>query len=126
MSECVVRMEMPHVCITENGYYGYCPMDRVWCIQRNAPPDITMREAYEAMTEKIPSWCPILCQLPEGHGRLIDADAAVKDIQYEIFEYKMDGLKGTPMPTEHLGLMKNWIADEDICPTIVPAERRET
>jgi hypothetical protein len=75
MSECVVRMEMPRVCITENGYYGYCPMDRVWCIQRNAPPDITMREAYEAMTDKIPSWCPILCQLPEGHGRLVDADA---------------------------------------------------
>jgi len=71
MSECVVRMEMPHVCITDNGYYGYCPMDRVWCIQRNAPPDITMREAYEAMTEKIPSWCPIICQLPEGHGDLI-------------------------------------------------------
>jgi hypothetical protein len=23
----------------------------------------------------IPKWCPIICQLPEGHGRLVDADA---------------------------------------------------
>jgi hypothetical protein len=22
-----------------------------------------------------PSWCPIICSLPEGHGRLVDADA---------------------------------------------------
>ena len=102
MSECVVRMEMPRVCITENGYYGYCPMDRVWCIQRNAPPDITMREAYEAMTEKIPSWCPIICQLPEWHGRLVDAD----DVNNHIMGY----------------------VDLRDCPTIVPAEeeRRET
>lgn len=84
MSECIVRMEMPHVCITKNGYYGYCPMDRVWCIQRNAPPNITMREAYEAMTDKIPSWCPIVCSIPEGHGRLIDASYVIDVIQDEL------------------------------------------
>lgn len=111
----VVRMEMPHVCITDNGYYGYCPMDRIWCIQRNAPPDITMREAYEAMTEKIPSWCPIICQLPEGHGRLVDMrdieqmEVSALDKQDEYFVGWNDAIK--------------------ICqtaPTIVPAERSET
>jgi hypothetical protein len=25
-----------------------------------------------------PSWCPIICALPEGHGRLVDADEFLK------------------------------------------------
>lgn len=112
MSECVVRMEMPRVCITDNGYYGYCPMDRVWCIQRNAPPDITMREAYEAMTDKIPSWCPIVCQLPEGHGRLVDADSMEKEVcgGCEHGEHKYANCIDCALAN---------------APTIVPAERSE-
>lgn len=109
MSECVVRMEMPHVCITDNGYYGYCPMDRIWCIQRNAPPDITMREAYEAMTDKIPSWCPIICQLPEGHGRLVDTHAIMLP-------------KGFFEKVDNVPKFYEWL---NSLPTIVPAERSE-
>lgn len=128
MSECVVRMEMPHVCITDNGYYGYCPMDRVWCIQRNAPPDITMREAYEAMTDKIPSWCPIICQLPDGHGRLVDAD---KEIDFHINDFERVKTEGIDVHIKAYSL-------SDLCDgityaydnanIIVPAEaeRRET
>ena len=115
----VVRMEMPENCLK-------CPLRNqceIFCDWFGSFGTQVMRKPYPKPFDK---GCHIICSLPEGHGRLIDADAAVKDIQYEIFEYKMDGLKGTPMPTEHLGLMKNWIADEDICPTIVPAERRET
>ena len=112
MSECVVRMEMPRVCITENGYYGYCPMDRVWCIQRNAPPDITMREAYEAMTDKIPFWCPIICQLPEEHGRLVDADA----LERNMFAYAAPEMLWDRDDIEHkIGEM----------PSIVPATKGE-
>ena len=111
MSECVVRMEMPLVCITENGHYGYCPMDRVWCIQRNAPPDITMREAYEAMTDKIPSWCPIICQLPEGHGRLVDADKLADDMKAR---------------KAFFGRMSDPQCLVEDARTIVPAERSET
>ncbi len=110
MSECVVRMEMPRVCITENGYYGYCPMDKVWCIQRNAPPDITMGEAYKAMTNKIPSWCPIICQLPEGHGRLVDGDKLLDEMKNRKW---MIGRASDP---------DCLVFD---APTIVPAERRE-
>ena len=118
MSECVVRMEMPSSCegcpmcgtaSVGNGLY------KLWCMCGDIP----------ASSQRRPKDCPIICSLPEGHGRLIDADAAVNDLRDEIFECKMDGLKGTPMPTEHLGLMKNRIADDDICPTIVPAERSE-
>lgn len=64
MSECVVRMEMPKDCLDcpcANGEYGYCQADE------------EVRQ-IEGPNER-PSWCPILCQLPEGHGRLVDADA---------------------------------------------------
>lgn len=30
---------------------------------------------------KRPSWCPIICQLPEGHGRLVDADKLADDMK---------------------------------------------
>ena len=109
MSECVVRMEMPKKCYQ-------CD------IRLRCSPFLTKAGQTKPMCEG----CRIICQLPEGHGRLVDADAAVNDIKHEILEYKMEGMKGTPMPTEHLWLAKNWIADEDICPTIVPAERSET
>ena len=114
----------------ENLKIEYVPIDSITPYENNAKlhpaeqiEQIKRSIQDNGMNDPIGIWHD---QVVEGHGRLIDADAAVKDIQYEIFEYKMDGLKGTPMPTEHLGLMKNWIADEDICPTIVPAERRET
>ena len=117
MSECVVRMEMPK---DKNCLLNFSlPKIGPWCW-------IEDRACDYYKTNNRPDWCPIICQLPKGHGRLVDAVAAVNDIKYEILEYKMEGMKGTPMPTEHLWLMKNWIADEDICPTIVPAERSET
>ena len=113
----VVRMEMPLVCITENGYYGYCPMDRVWCIQRNAPPGITMREAYEAMTDKIPFWCPIICSLPEGHGRLGDLDKLEGVVNMARIRVMRSGEDTNPY----------WECADMIlqAPTIVPADTAE-
>ena len=67
MSECVVRMEMPSncercpMCGTEgcgNGMY------KLWCMCGDIP----------ASSQRRPDDCPIICQLPEGHGRLVDAD----------------------------------------------------
>lgn len=63
MSECVVRMEMPEDCfecpfgIIDDTEYG------VWC---NA-----LAQQSSGQRED----CPIVCALPEGHGRLVDADA---------------------------------------------------
>ena len=75
MSECVVRMEMPKHC-------EYCPMcrlyrenGRVWC---NAANRILKQEwknpDWTELDIPKPDWCPIICSLPEGHGRLGDLD----------------------------------------------------
>ena len=73
MADLVIRgMAMPKVCI-DNGWYGNCPMDRSWCAQRFAPKDSTNESAHKDQWNKLPSWCPLV-PLPEGHGRLIDAE----------------------------------------------------
>ena len=76
MSECVVRMEMPGDCRTCpfstscsfcEGYSDYCVL---------APDGTKCGWSFmdgEFPTER-PSWCPIICSLPEGHGRLVDID----------------------------------------------------
>lgn len=97
MSECVVRMKKYGNCLDCDLHqivYGdsyadtdvYCFKEKRYVGKRFGPlKDLTS-----------PSWCPILCQLPEGHGRLVDADA---------YDYPGD-LKWEP--------------------TIVPAERSQT
>lgn len=63
----VVRMEMPKGCWNcpcVNGEYGYCQADKD-------------ERQIEDPNER-PSWCPIICSLPEGHGRLVDENE-VKD-----------------------------------------------
>lgn len=68
MSECVVRMEKPTSCddcdIADRfGNEIYCPF-----------------LGWYADYDK----CPVFLQLPEGHGRLIDADAMAKDLNYDV------------------------------------------
>lgn len=72
MSECVVRMEMPkegcHTCDARcvSALYGYiCGIER-----KNVMPFLGKKNR--------PDWCPIICHLPEWHGRLVDADALYK------------------------------------------------
>ena len=131
MSECVVRMEMPEGC------WG-CPFghyDWIWgddgrekmvcfcCLDGESEED----GHYLLETEqKRPSWCPIVCQLPEGHGRLVDADQLIHETHLELVEISMNGLKGTPAYADDLRMMCKRLADEDIAPTIVPEERSET
>lgn len=67
MSECVVRMDMPKNC-------GECPicetasggneLYKLWGMCGDIP----------ASTQRRPDNCPIVCQLPEWHGRLVDAE----------------------------------------------------
>ena len=70
MSECVVRMKMPEACVwrDDKGHIKMCPLyweDEARCQGKDG------KEApwYDG---KRPDWCPIICQLPEGHGRLVD------------------------------------------------------
>ena len=106
MSECVVRMEMPngcHDCKLRN-MVGNCPIPmfdsqdekKIW----------TLEECFQR-----PPWCPIVCSLPEGHGRLIDWDA-FEGIGFKLCR-KTNGWKaelGTPTDKSY----------------VVPAERSET
>ena len=93
MSECVVRMEFPLNCLE-------CPMYD-WNRQKlccNAHHDL--RPIPNGGVPK-PDWCPIVCQLPEGHGRLGDLDelAAGCDDPYWC----------------------RWLGEIEDAPTIVPA-----
>ena len=96
----VVRMEMPKNCFE-------CPFsviddtaDGAWC---NALGQQVYRDRDED--------CPIICQLPEGHGRLVDWDA-----------FEREGFKLCRKTSE-------WRAELGT-PTnesyVVPAERSET
>ena len=73
MIECVVKMEMPKDCWDcpcVNGEYGYCQADE--------------NERQLGYPNGRPSWCPIICSLPEGHGRLIDASYVIDVMQDEL------------------------------------------
>ena len=99
MSECVVRMEMPKSCPCEfaGGYDIPLP-----CFAGHGIPKRCKEfdECVENGTK--PDWCPFICALPEGHGRLGDLDelAAGCDDPYWC----------------------RWLSEIEDAPTIVPAE----
>ena len=73
----VVRMEMPtkdKACGMAFDFDGiwYCPVEQRICHQ----PDY----------REIPSWCPIICSLPDGHGDLIDRDVLLQTFQNADYE----------------------------------------
>lgn len=74
MSECVVRMEMPSRCCD-------CDMaDGVTCM---ATGGVYGREVPKmTWIRRRPDWCPIICQLPEGHGELIERQAVYEKIKW--------------------------------------------
>lgn len=102
MSECVVRMKKPKSCeecdiATKYQRFGTeicCPF-MGWYADYNK--------------------CPIFLQLPEEHGRLVDADTVV-------FATPNDQMGEVP---PMLVTVDDLIESYDV-PTIVPAERSET
>lgn len=105
MSECVVRMEMPEDCFE-------CPFgiiddteDGVWC---NA-----LAQQSSGQRED----CPIICSIPEGHGRLVDADALNRKKKYLI------KTENGVFPKSEWFIKAN---DLFAAKTIVPAERSKT
>lgn len=69
MSECVVRMEMPKACWS-------CGL-RFVC--KAANDFLTTKEAGCSVLKVGMPGCLIICQLPEGHGDLIDRDSMVEE-----------------------------------------------
>lgn len=114
MSECVVHMEIPtkdKACGMVFDFDGiwYCPVEKRICNQ----PDY----------REIPSWCPIICQLPEGHGRLVDADELKEWFIGQIDYYNgFYGALCSTMASAYEAVCE-LLDSED---TIVPAERSET
>jgi hypothetical protein len=99
----VVRIEMPKGCWDcpcVNGDYGYCQADKE-------------ERQIEDPNERA-SWCPILCQLPEGHGRLADKDLLMRDLDFL-------NTFGTPDDGKELSYEDILVTIDDF-PTIVPAE----
>jgi len=58
----LIKAKMPRSC-------GDCDLDR-WC-------DLWRVTSLEIRNKD----CPIICEVPDGHGRLIDADALEEDAQ---------------------------------------------
>jgi hypothetical protein len=113
MSECVVRMEMPKHC-------GECEL-QIWDIWpgsfKCAKTRLDIMSHIRNRTK--PNDCPIICQLPEGHGRLVSEKSvrwAIDDIVLEIANR-----------TGRVGMTKDETMEyiNNLC-TIVPAERSET
>ena len=101
MSECVVRMKMPNSCYEceMRGAWAFCPIGK-W------PVVGYKKQRHED--------CPVICQLPEGHGRLIDADALIDVL----------GILGDKGGNPVVWKQMRYIAED--MTTIVPAERSET
>lgn len=98
----VVQMEMPKNCYEceMRGERGFCPIGKLCVVGYR-------KQRHED--------CPIICQLPKGHGRLIDADALHK-IAWPV--------------KDHTGRIEECVQMRDLykASTIVPAEveRSET
>ena len=105
MSECVVRMEMPKACWS-------CGM-RFVC--KAANDFMTTKEAGCSALKVGMEGCLIVCQLPEGHGRLIDASTIIGEVDAG---YTDD--YGNPIPVNRPVSVDEYLGLE--VPTIVPAE----
>lgn len=111
MSECVVRMEMPKSCPCElaGGYDIPLP-----CFAGHGIPKRCKEfdECVEKGTK--PDWCPIICQLPEGYGRLGDLDELERKINGARIRAMQNGQDTNPY----------WECGDIIASekTIVPAE----
>ena len=97
MSECVIRMEIPESCdvcpcLDDYGDYPRC---RISGEQRGYN--------FPTREKRMPN-CPIICQLPDGHGRLVDA---------EILRVKL---------IEHIGETNGFDKAFDETPTVVEKE----
>ena len=96
----VVRMKMPKCCDDCDANYDCCACGisgEFWF--RNPK-----YKEFDSSKERLPN-CPIICQLPEGHGRLGDLDALAA---------------GCDDP-----YWCRWLSEIEDAPTIVPADTAE-
>lgn len=104
MSEYIVRMEMPENCLK-------CPLRNQCEIFCNWFWHVVGRSARKPYPKPFDKGCRIVCQLPEGHGDLIDRDALKEN------RWDADTRCGYVQVVD--------VGEIDNAPTIVPTERRE-
>lgn len=116
----VVRMEMPESC-SKCRAWSICPVLNEYmsagCYEWSFEDVLNMTDD-EGFTK--PEDCPIICQLPEGHGRLVDAEEMYK---------KSEAFCNQCRQGEHDCEKCNYIVAQGYMyksHTIVPAERSET
>jgi hypothetical protein len=97
----VVRMEMPKAC-------WFCGL-RFVC--KAANDFLTTKETGCSVLKVGMPGCLIICQLPEGHGRLVDADKLADDMKAR---------------KAFFGRMSDPQCIVDDAPTIVPAEAKRS
>ena len=108
MSECVVRMEMPQD--------GVCDGCGAKFVDSLAGPVCAIEKKFLGSSRR-PSWCPIICFLPEGHGRLVDV-AVLKNKNMR---------KPRGVSSYDYGAMATVFMDMiNDTPTIVPAEEERS
>jgi hypothetical protein len=123
-------MEMPQSCkkcISTNCIWGKNGSDYLDVI-------VALQDFRRANNDGFPDFCPILCQLPEGHGRLVDADAYSAEMkdrqdaawkwaeQAKVEEDEVKQARAEGAFTAFVEAKLTW--DEQA--TIVPAGRSET
>ena len=117
MSECVVRMEMPETCETCSFRVNNSPTNVPdWICGINQWPTFYCRKSQNhADEDKYLQDCPIICSLPEEHGRLVSEKSvrwAIDDIVIKIAER-----------IGHVPMTKNETMEYvNQLPTIVPVE----
>ena len=98
MSECIVRFQKRWVDEIKRIGCAGCPIKFQSC----------------PLKEHDKEPCPILCVLPESHGRLVDADALIEQHKPSIFTTVTDFTEG----------QRSVVANIKNAPTIVPATER--
>ena len=107
MSECVVRMKIPKSCWDCPCFDDYGDYPRCEITNEQRGYNFPIHE------KRMPN-CPIICQLPEGHGRLGDLDELAKMVNAARIEAMQKGFDTNPY----------WLLGDIIAQakTIVPAE----
>lgn len=95
------------------GLLRYYPENgNVWCSASNK---LMMEQAwFEKIDIERPRWCPLI-ELPEKHGRLIDADVLIEEL-------KSCHLPGAPYVDAGISIAVGKVCD---APTIIEAEEGE-
>lgn len=111
MSKLIIEMEMPKNCPCElsaevfdpsGNYGGHQP-----CFAWYGIPARSKEFDRCVVRSERPAWCPIVCELPEQHGNLVDRDKLLKDIEmYHVSD----------------GCFQYWVELQD---TVIAAERKD-